>query len=221
MKRFFAVSVLPVAFLMLAGCAVEEPNLAEDMTEIKKLSPLLAPAPDPTNVYADHPDAATFGQRLFFEKSYAAALTIGDDGTNGSPGAAGDKGKVACASCHDSNAWFIDVRTKSNNVSLGVAYTGRNAPSLVNVTYYKWFGWSGKQDSLWMQGAQGAESKDNFASNRLFYAHMIYRKYKDDYNRTFPTPLDPALDAAAPDAARFPPSGKPKSKPEDPDGAWD
>jgi cytochrome c peroxidase len=221
MKRFLVVGALPVTFALLAGCAVEEPNVAEDMTEINKLAPLLAPSKDTTNVYADNASAATFGQRLFFEKSYAAALTIGDDGTNGSPGAVGEKGKVACASCHDSNAWFIDTRTVPNNVSLGVAYTPRNAPSLVNAAYYKWFGWSGKQDSLWMQGAQGAESRDNFAGNRLFYAHMIYRKYKDDYNRIFPTPLDPALDPAAPDAARFPASGKPKSNAQDPDGAWE
>ena len=222
MKRFFAAwSLATLCGLLGAGCAVEEPNPSDDMTEINKLGPLLAPKKDTTNVYGDDPSAATFGQRLFFEKSYAAALTVGDDGTNGSPGAVGEKGKVACASCHDTNAWFIDTRTKPNNVSLGVAYTARNAPSLVNATYYKWFGWSGKQDSLWMQGAQGPESKDNFAGNRLAYTHMIYRKYKDDYNRTFPIPLDPALDVSAPDAARFPASGKPKAKPEDPDGPWE
>jgi cytochrome c peroxidase len=221
MRLFLAIGALPVVLGVLAGCAAEEPNLAEDMTEVKKLAPLLPPPADTTNVYADNSSAAAFGQRLFFEKSYAAALTIGDDGTNGSLGAMGERGKVACASCHDTNAWFIDTRTKPNNVSLGVAYTPRNAPSLVNATYYKWFGWSGKQDSMWMQGAQGAESRDNFAGNRLFYVHMIYRKYKDDYNRIFPTPLDPALDPAAPDAARFPATGKPKTNATDPDGAWE
>ena len=220
MKRFFAAWFL-TGVLGLGGCAVEELSPTEDMSEIKKLAPLLPPPKETTNLYADNASAATFGQRLFFEKSYAAALTIGDDGTNGSTGAVGEKGKVACASCHDPEAWFIDTRTKPNNVSLGVAYTARNAPSLVNATYYKWFGWSGKQDSMWMQGAQGAESRDNFAGNRLFYVHMIYRKYKDDYNRVFPTPLDPALDPAAPDAARFPASGKPKAGPADPDGAWE
>lgn len=221
MKRFLTLWSVTAAMVLAAGCAEEEPDSVEDMTEIHKLAPLLPPAADTTNMYADNPDAATFGQRLFFEKSYAAGLTVGDDGMNGSLGAVGDKGKVACTSCHDTNAWYIDTRTKPNNVSLGVAYTSRNAPSLVNATYYKWFGWSGKQDSLWMQGAQGAESKDNFAGNRLFYAHMIYRKYKDDYNRVSPTPLDAALDPAAPDAARFPASGKPKAKPEDPDGPWE
>jgi cytochrome c peroxidase len=221
MKRLLTVWSLATVLGLGVGCAEEEPDLTEDMTEINKLAPLLAPPKDTTNMYADNSDAATFGQRLFFEKSYASALTVGDDGTNGSLGAVGEKGKVACASCHDSNAWFIDTRTKPNNVSLGVAYTSRNAPSLVNATYYKWFGWSGKQDSMWLQGAQGAESKDNFASNRLFYTHMIYRKYKDDYNRVFPTPLDAAFDPAAPDAARFPASGKPKSKPGDPDGPWE
>jgi cytochrome c peroxidase len=221
MKRLLTACSLTAVLGLAAGCAVEEPDLEEDMTEIAKLAPLTPPLTDSTNIYSDSDGAAALGQRLFFEKSYAAALTVGDDGMNGSPGAVGEKGKLACASCHDPNAWFIDTRTKPNNVSLGVAYTPRNAPSLVNAAYYKWFGWSGKQDSLWMQGAQGAESRDNFAGNRLFYTHMMYRKYKDDYNRVFPIPLDPALDPAAPDAARFPPSGKPKSNPQDPDGPWE
>src|SRR5688500_11542916 len=104
MKRSLTAWSLATLFGVLTGCAAEEPNLAEDMTEINKLAPLLPPPKDTTNLYADNPSAATFGQKLFFEKSYAAALTSGDDGTNGSLGAVGEKGKVACASCHDSNA---------------------------------------------------------------------------------------------------------------------
>jgi cytochrome c peroxidase len=49
---------------------------------------------------------------------------------------------------------------------------------------------------------------------------VIYAKYKDEYEAVF-GPLDPGLDAAAPDAARFPPSGRAKSSPDDPDGPWE
>jgi cytochrome c peroxidase len=48
----------------------------------------------------------------------------------------------------------------------------------------------------------------------------VYAKYKGDYEAVF-GPLDPALDPAAEDAARFPPSGRAKSSPDDPDGPWE
>jgi cytochrome c peroxidase len=115
----------------------------------------------------------------------------------------------------------MDTRTQPNNVSLGAGYTTRNAPSLVNVAYYEWFGWGGKQESLWMQAAGSPESKDNTAGNRLGYAHMLYEKYAAEYDAIFPEPLDPALDPGAPDAARFPLQGKPKAAATDPDGPWE
>jgi len=182
---------------------------------IKKFGPLGAPPPNTTNKYADDANAAKFGQRLFFEKSYAGALTIGSDGMNGSPGNVGDTGKIGCVSCHDPNGWYIDTRSMPNNVSIGAKYTKRNAPSLVNAVYYKWYSWDGKEDSPWYQGANGPESAVNFGSGRLQWAHMVYAKYKDDYNALFPTPLDPGLDASlnpagcTPPACRFPPAGKP------------
>jgi cytochrome c peroxidase len=74
---------------------------------------------------------------------------------------------------------------------------------------------------MWFQGANGCESQVNFASNRLEYAHLIYRKYRADYNALFPIPLDPALDPAAPDAARFPANGRPKSSATAADGPWE
>jgi cytochrome c peroxidase len=174
-------------------------------------------ASDPTNRYADDPAAAAFGQRLFFEKSYAHALTISDP----TLGNTGDKGKVACASCHDPNDYFTDTRSRPNATSLGVSWTARNTPTLVNAAYYRWGGWGGKDDTLWVQGANGSESTPNFAGNRLEYAHIVFRKYRADYDAIFPVPLDPALDPAAADAARFPPQGKPKSGSAAPDGAWE
>ncbi|HMG23746.1 MAG TPA: cytochrome c peroxidase, partial [Kofleriaceae bacterium] len=160
---------------------------------------------------------ATFGQRLFFEKSYSHALTIADPAL----GVVGDKGKLACASCHDVTNYYTDTRSHPNSTSLGVTWTTRNAPTLVNVAFYTWNSWGGKEDSLWYQGANGCESAVNFGGNRLEYAHILYRKYRADYNALFPVPLDPALDPAAGDAARFPAQGKPKANAMAPDGPWE
>jgi cytochrome c peroxidase len=127
---------------------------------------------------------------------------------------------VSCASCHDPGNYYTDTRSRPNYTSLGVNWTGRNALTLVNVAYYRWFGWAGKDDTLWSQAANVVEL-GAFAGDRCEFAHMLYRKYRADYDALFPAPLDPALDLAAPDAARFPASGKPKSSPTAPDGPWE
>ena len=204
-----------------AGDLVDGTFTDVEWAQVQVLGPFPEIPKDPTNKYADDPRAAAFGQRLFFDLSYSGPLTIGDDGTNGSPGAVGETGKVGCTTCHVPDAWWTDDRADANATSLGVAYTARNAPTLVNVAYYKFFGWGGKQDSMWNQAAGSPESKDNTGGNRLAYAHMVFAKYRADYDGIFEVPLDPALDPAAPDAARFPAAGKPKSMPTDPDGPWE
>lgn len=216
--------------LALSGvaCEADETNPSEpgefsdaEWKIIKTLSPIPELPANPTNVHADDPAAAALGQKLFFETSYSGVITVADDGTNGGLGEVGETGKVGCVSCHNADSWFMDKRSNPNSTSLGVSYTPRNAPSLVNVVYYDYFGWAMKQDQPWTQGSGSPESKDNTAGNRLAYAHMLYDNYREEYDAIFDPPLDPALDPDAPDADRFPPSGKPKSKPEDPDGAWE
>jgi cytochrome c peroxidase len=225
MRRISWCLVLPLALASLA-CESDETADASDFSDaewkiIKTLSPMPTLRDNPTNVYADDAAAAALGQKLFFETSYSGAITVADDGTNGGLGELGETGKVGCVSCHNADHWFSDARSNPNNVSLGVGYTPRNAPSLVNVVYYDYFGWAMKQDWPWVQGSGSPESRDNTAGNRLAYAHMLYDDYREEYDAIFSEPLDPALDPDAPDADRFPPSGKPKSRPEDPDGAWE
>jgi cytochrome c peroxidase len=215
-------TLLSLGALALAGC-LQESLVDETFTEsefelVKTFGPLPEKPPaDPTNRYADDASAAAFGQRLFYEKSYAGKLTVADP----TLGAVGDTGKVSCASCHDAKAYFSDARSKPSSTSLGVAWTGRNSPTLVNAAYHVWGSWAGKNDALWFDGANEPESGPNFGSNRLAYAHMIYRKYKDDYNALFDPDLDPALDPTAADAARFPDNGKPKATSDAPDGPWE
>ncbi len=65
---------------------------------------------------------------------------------------------------------------------------------------------------------EGASSTNG---TRLTLAHRIFNAYRAEYDAIFTPRLDPALDPNAPDAARFPPSGKPKARPTDPDGPWE
>ncbi|MEO7731791.1 MAG: cytochrome c peroxidase [Kofleriaceae bacterium] len=189
----------------------------EELAQIRQLGPLGELPAEPTNRYADDPAAATFGQRLFFEKSHAHALTIADPAL----GAVGDTGKIGCASCHDPANYYTDTRSRPGATSLGVSWTARNAPTLVNVAFYTWGSWGGKDDSLWCQAASVFENAAAFGSNRLEYAHMLYRKYRADYDAIFAAPLDPALGPGAPDAARFPAQGRPKASATAPDGPWE
>jgi cytochrome c peroxidase len=207
-------------FVISAGCMGEstvDVFTEEEFEQIKTLGPLPDVPPDPTNRYADDPAVAAFGQRLFFEKGYAHALTIADPAL----GNIGDKGKISCTSCHDPANFYTDTRSRPNATSLGVTWTARNTPTLVNAMFYTWGSWGGKDDTQWHQGANGCESQNNFGSNRLEYSHLIYRKYRADYDALFPIPLDPALDPAAPDAARFPANARPKSSSTAADGPWE
>lgn len=218
MKRFHWKWALPAYLALLApagaGCGGEEELVdgifsSAEWEKIQTLSPLEAIEEDTTNRYADDPAAARLGQRLFFEKGYSGPLAVGDDGTNGGLGAVGEEGKVACASCH-SGTWFIDERSRPSNASLGTDWLPRNANSLVNAALYEpWYENDGLSDSLWSESMVDPELPLAMNGSRLRLAHVIYEKYRDEYNAVFEPDLDPALDPAAPGASRFPAEGKP------------
>jgi cytochrome c peroxidase len=207
-----------VATLAMSGCLSDKmvDAFTEEQFELVKQFHLVnGPPPNSTNKYADNETAAAFGQKLFFEKSYAGPLTLADTVL----GTVGQTGKIACASCHDVTRYWTDTRSKPNNMSLGVKWTTRNAPSLANIAYYEWHSWGGKEDTLWYQGANGCESAVNFGGNRNQYAHMIYVKYRTDYNALFPVALDPALDPAD-TSGRFPANAAPGTAGSPLDMAW-
>lgn len=83
--------------------------------------------PDPSNRVSGNAEAAALGQRLFFDARLSA------------------DGRVACVSCHAPPALFADRR----KTSTGLSAVDRNAPSLVNARFSRWFGWDGGSDSLW------------------------------------------------------------------------
>lgn len=186
----------------------------EELTLARGFSPLPAVPADPTNAFADDARAAVLGQRLYFDSSYSGAL-----GVDGGLGAAGERGKVACVTCHASRSG-ADERTP-NHVSLGTDFGTRNALASVNSSFNGWTNWGGRFDSQWSLPLAVAENARIMNGTRLGVAHLLWNKYRADYDAIFPVPLDPALDPAAADAARFPASGKPKPNMTDPDGPWE
>jgi cytochrome c peroxidase len=131
---------------------------------------------------------------LFFDKSYAGALAVADDGTNGGLGAIGATAKVSCASCHAvGSSGLDDRRSLPNNVSLGTDFGTRNALGIVNSSYYKWTNWGGRFDSQWSLPPAVAENAKIMNSSRLAVAHLLYDKYRTEYDAVFPVPLDARL----------------------------
>jgi len=192
----------------------------EELAILKTLSPLGAQVPaDTTNTFADNANAAKLGQMLFFDKSYSGALVVGNDGSNGGLGAVNDTGKVGCVSCH-AGAGMEDNRSKPGNVSLGTDFGTRNALALVDSPYESWTNWGGRFDSQWSLPLAVSENGVIMKSSRLQIAHLLWTKYKAEYNAIFPVPLDASLDPAASDAARFPAAGKPKAA-NGTDGPWE
>ncbi|HEY1535455.1 MAG TPA: cytochrome c peroxidase [Polyangiaceae bacterium] len=187
---------------------------------LKTHSPLPALPADTTNALADNAAAATFGQKLFFDKRYSGplvALTVPAGAVN-PLGNTGDTGKVACATCHMGPA-MSDNRDPFN-VTLGTNFHTRNAPALVNSSFYTWTNWAGRFSAQWELPLAVAENAVTMNSNRLKLAHFIYDHYKADYEAVFSTTMNAALAASAADAARFPAEGKPKAAGAA-DGAWE
>jgi cytochrome c peroxidase len=204
----------------LSGC-VDEAELVDGLyteaewARISELSPLPAPPEDPSNKFADDPDAAVLGQMFYFEKSITAALVVGDDGSNGGFGEVGEEDTHSCEGCH-SGPWFDDQRSMPNNVSLGVDWGTRNSPPVVNSAFYEWFYWDGRADSLWAQALGAAGNGVQQKATRLGVAHAIYDKYRSEYEALTGDTLPDYSDIA-----RFPLEGSPKKSEDDADGDWE
>ena len=192
--------------------AGDAPEISEaEWAVLATFSPLLEPPPDSTNAYADSKQARALGQRLFFDPGFSGSLRVASD-----LGAVGEVGKVSCASCH-SGKFFDDERSLPRNVSLGTDFHSRNAPAIVNSSFYAWTNWGGRFSAQWELPLAVVESGIIMNGNRLQLAHRLFDVYRRPYEKVF-GPLEPALGS---DPVRFPPAGKPKAAATDPDGAWE
>ena len=129
------VSGFPVLVLMLSCIAVSAPAPALGLTaeETRRIlrhgpwPPTLQP--DPSNRVSGKPAAIAFGRALFFEPRLSIS------------------GAISCATCHRPDRAFTDGLPRSR----GHRTVDRNAPSLFNLRFSRWFGWDGAHDSLWAQ----------------------------------------------------------------------
>ncbi len=124
---------LSIAFCMLSGIAA--PVSALDLTDEEKRRILRhgpwppAARPDPSNRVSGKPAAIAFGRALFFDPRLSVS------------------GAVSCATCHEPDRAWTDGLPRSR----GHRIVDRNAPTLFNLRFNRWFGWDGAQDTLWAQ----------------------------------------------------------------------
>jgi cytochrome c peroxidase len=114
-----------------------------------------------------------------------------------------------------------DQRSNPANVSLGANFHTRNAPAMVNSSFYTWTNWGGRFSRQWELPMPVTESGVIMNSSRLRVAHVIFDQYKADYEAVFGGAFGPMEPAIGTDLGRFPATGKPKANPADPNGPWE
>lgn len=176
---------------VLAGCSDEEVDGRFSPQAWAYLQTFRLPAADrcpaSLGLAADRcDDAAELGRRLFFDRTYAGPIVVGDDGTNGGLGLAGESGKVSCADCHVPGAWFADDRSRPAATSLGAGWTGRNTPTLVDLAYRdRWFTWDGTYATIGQVLEAPLTKPALLHSSPARLAEVIQADHADAYDRAF------------------------------------
>lgn len=173
---------LPLLMVLLTTLALQACS-REDFSDEEKaligqlrLSQLGPLKPDPSNVVADDPRAAQFGEALFFDTRFSL------------------NGTVSCATCHLPERQFQDDRP----LARGIGTTDRRTMPLAGASHGQWFFWDGRKDSLWAQALGPMEDAREHAGNRLAFAHLVERAYREDYEAVFgPLPALSGLPAEA------------------------
>jgi cytochrome c peroxidase len=145
-----------------------------EMRAILRHGPWPAPwEPDPSNRVSGNPQAAEFGELLFFEPRLAPS------------------GKVLCATCHVPYRSWQDARARA----FGLVETDRNTQSLLNVRYNRWFGWDGAGDSLWAQSIRPILETREMGGSQAHAAALIRGdpEYACRFEKVFGVP-PPAAD---------------------------
>lgn len=120
---------------------------------------------DPRNPVSGKVEAIAFGERLFFEPRLSGT------------------GSVLCASCHVPYRDWQDGKARA----FGLEATERNTPSLLDVRFYRRFGWDGAHDSLASQSLRPLLERREMRSSASHVAAFIRsnQAFLRGYERSF------------------------------------
>lgn len=145
-----------IRFLLLA-MLMAAPALAAEFSEAERAAilrhgPWPPPwSPDPSNRLSGQPAGIALGQALFFDPTLSS------------------QGDLSCATCHQPARRWSDTER-------GQGEFLRNAPSLLDVRWNRWFGWDGAQDNLWSQSLRPMLSPQEMAGSLRLVADRVRRE---------------------------------------------
>ncbi len=130
--RFTAhIAICGIILLFSQSLLFAEVQFTEDeIVQIRAFGPWPLPhETDLSNKASGNKIAVKLGKQLFSDRRFS------------------QKQKLSCQDCHQPEYAFAD----SVDLNRGLKPLIRHTPSLLNVAWNNWFGWSGTGDSLWMQ----------------------------------------------------------------------
>ena len=136
MRKFIrAISVWNALILSVYGLCFSAHGFESDGKLIlngAEIEKIISHGPWPPKPHTDasNRSAAELGKLLFFDPRLSKT------------------GQIACSTCHDPELGWSDGKT----VAGGLQRLDRNTQSLFNVSGNRWFGWDGRNDSLWAHG---------------------------------------------------------------------
>lgn len=163
--------LLAVLSLTIAACAAvgSRENLRDgwtstELSQIRALSIYnLGPMPaDPSNRFADDPDAVRLGRELFHDEGLSANR------------------RVTCGTCHQGELDFSDDLPQSK----GIETTARRSMTIRGMPWQDWFFWDGRKDSLWSQALGPLEDPKEHGISRTWVAQFVARRYREMYEAT-------------------------------------
>lgn len=159
-----ALIVLAAAALAAACSPPDRFPSSDELELIRGLYRSSAPPSSPTNKYASVPAAAALGKTLFEDVRLSSC------------------GTLSCASCHPSPNFVVGAAL--NNGCYG-NQTKRNAPTLLNVSFRRWFYWDGQKDSLWSHAILPLTRPDEMASSAAALRIVLQEHYGFAYAGVF------------------------------------
>jgi cytochrome c peroxidase len=139
----------------------------EEIAKIVRHGPWPPPRkPDASNRVSGKPEAIALGERLFFEPRLSGT------------------GSVLCATCHVPSRAFQDGKPRA----FGLQEVDRNTPSVIDVRFYRWYGWDGAHDSLWAQSVRPLLDAREMRASAAHVAKVIRSLFAADYEKAFGRP---------------------------------
>lgn len=128
---------------------------------------------DPSNRVSGNPAAVELGRRLFFDPRLSRTRT------------------VSCATCHQPDKGWSDGKARAE----GIARLDRNSLSVRDSARNRWFGWDGRNDSLWAHSIGPILDPAEMGADAGHVARLLAEDLAlaGDYRRTFgksPSPHD-------------------------------